>query len=181
MNFNIEEKPTVIKYNGEYYPTYTIDLDGDAIASELGKHLDVTPDDVERIISECGYDISIAISDIITKKAHRTCQRTYLTYKLVRAEISHCVWTTCDEFLEGESDYTDDCSMVLDEIDFDRLPLPENIGQACADGDMDRIYEVGVTYGIFDEWDGPYNVYICKDDYERYYEARKELEETSRP
>ena len=94
----------------------------------------------------------------------------------VRAEISHCVWTACDEFLEGESDYTSDCSLVLDEIDFDRLPLPENIGQACADDDMDCIYEVGVKYGIFDEWNGPYNVYINEDDYEEYYEARKELE-----
>ena len=181
MEFSIEKKPTVIKYNGEYYPTYSIDLDSDVIAYELRKHFDVAPDDVREIISECENDISHAISDIITRKAHAICERVYKTYKIVRAEITRCMWTACDEYLEGESDYASDCSLILDEEDFDDLPLPKDVNQACADGDMDYIYQKGVTYGFFREWSGPYDVYINEDDYEEYYKARKELEETSRP
>ena len=108
-------------------------------------------------------------------KGKRTMKQYFIDIP-VRAEISHCVWIAGNELIENGSDYSD-CSPVLDEIVLDKLPLPENIGQACSDGDMDYVYEIGVKYGIFDEWDGPsYNVYINEDDYKKYYETRKKLE-----
>ena len=175
MDFYVSETPSLVKWNGKYYPTYKIDIDGDCIASELDLELD--GDDVKWLVGDCEDKISEAISDIITKAAYERYGRRAKkkTNRYVSAKIAHCTWLK-DYLFEGERDWIDDCSVVLDEIEFDRLPKPEDVEQAASDGDFDCIYEKGVKYGICEQWSGPYNVYIDSWSYEKYYEARKAIE-----
>jgi hypothetical protein len=79
--------------------------------------------------------------------------------------------------IDLDDNFAGDVSVVLDCVELKDLPKPENVSQACADGDMDFVFEEGKWYYLFDEWDGPYEVYVYEDDYKRYYEARKELED----
>ena len=172
MEFNIVESPSIV--NG--YPTYRIDIDGDIIAHEL-ENLHLTPEQVDRVVKACEHEISFAIAKEIKKTAYKMYIPMTKTGVLVRAEVAHQVWCG-DELIECDGDdYTGDCAMVLDNVSLEDLPKPENVGQACSDGDMDYIFEEGKCYGLFDEWDGPYEVYVYDGDYERYYEARKELED----
>ena len=174
MDFYIQEKPTLVKRNGMYYPTYRIDIDGDIIAAEL-ENLDINPEEMAALISECEPYISYAISKEISRRAYSMYPPETKTGTCVSAEVSHCTWSG-DELFEGESDYVEDISVVLDKVPLARLPLPMNIGQACSDGDMDFVYEDGVDCGLFAQWDGPYNVYIDEYDYRRYYDIRKTIE-----
>lgn len=181
MEFNIGQYATLVGYttdNGKkgYYPTYHIDIDGDYIASEF-HGASLTPDDIESIVEDCEDDISYEIARIIARHVvEKAGSRMHKNRNLVRAVLLKQVWDDNDYAVDGE-EVEFECSLALDNIDFTDLPDPDTYEEYDYE-QMDRVYDEANYLGIVEEWSGPYCCrFYDEDEYRRYYEARKALEQ----
>lgn len=173
MEFEIRKGVSVIGYtnpNGErgYYPTYHINIDSSYIADEFRRY-NVTPSMVEDAIANASNEISFAINRAISKRVSQVILA--FSHHRVRAKVNFEVdYRVCCETVDKS--YFD-CAIVLDDYKLSELP-PDADGfdhGFCNFGD--DIYHDAVSYGLVDEWDGPFTFYIVDGiAYDRYIAAR---------
>ena len=169
MEFKLEKYATLIGYtndNGKkgYFPTYHIDIDGDAIADEWSEY-DLTPEDIADALSECEQEISRAINKIVNSEVVRYCVSP--TRVIVKSHVDKQEWR--DDYAYWVSTEDFDCGLALDKIELACLPPTADDFEP---DDRDDVYEWAKYLGL-SEWDGPYEFYIDNCiAYDRYIAAR---------
>lgn len=164
----IKLRETTPAYANCCYPTWSIDIDGNAVASEFPQ-LDLTPDDVKSVICDAEKPIADAITKIIRKRLAQR-QDTVILAKVTFQQWVHDYAVTRDEA-------TFNCALALDRLPLEELP-------ACADDISDGaldfgddLYSSAVSLDLIEEWDGPYECRIADNDaYDRYL-AKRRVEE----
>lgn len=177
MEFNIEPKASLIKHtckNGQtgYYPSFTINIDGSEIASRYHL-LNLTPEDIDKVIHIAEYEISDAIDKAIANGVSIIYGSNRLGQEGVRAAVSLQRWQN-DYAIPSETIHFD-CKVALDEMPL--FELPANTDSINYDYIGDSIFYEAVHAGIVPEWDGPFDFWF--EDDEQYYDylyERKLLE-----
>lgn len=161
----IKLRETTPAYANCCYPTWSIDIDGNAVASEFPQ-LDLTPDDVKSVVCDAEKSIADAITKIIRR---RLAQRQDT---MILAEVTLQRWVNDYAVPYGETTFN--CALALDSLPLEKLP-------ACADDISDGaldfgddLYNEAVSLDLIEEWDGPYECRIADNDaYDRYLAKRR--------